>query len=223
MKRELPKLSELHHDPETAFKNDELNLLLNQSPHERWIKKHPIITVLNDEGKQTKLQYLPVEKVEFLLTRIFQEWRREVKDIQLCLNSMVATVRIHYKNPVTGEWSYHDGVGACPIQTDKDAKAGDFSALKTSGVQMAAPSAVSYALKDAADCLGKLFGKDLNRRDTSAFSGAYSSKVQTSIETAHGSASTEDATKGTPVTQASIKAKYTPPANPTKDEDDFDL
>lgn len=208
MAKPLPKLSELHHDPEVAFKHDELNLLLNQSPHDKWIKKHPIITVLNDEGKNTKLQYLPVEKVEFLLTRIFQEWRREVKAVQLILNSVVATVRIHYKNPVTGEWSYHDGVGACPIQTDSQAAAGDFSKLKTAGVQMAAPAAVSYALKDAAECLGKLFGKDLNRRDTSAFSGAYSKPKDEDKED-----------EGTPVTQSSIKAIYKPP----KEEEDFDL
>ena len=221
MKRELPKLVDLHHDAEVAFKNDELNLLLNQSPHEKWIKKHPIITVLNDEGKNTKLQYLPVEKVEFLLTRIFQEWRREVKSVQLVLNSMVAIVRVHYKNPVTGEWSYHDGCGACPIQTEQGAAAGDFSKLRTAGVQMAAPAAVSYALKDAAECLGKLFGKDLNRRDTSAFSGAYSTPPKEKFKQVDENGEPVNEEEGTPVTQSSIKAKYTPPK--TEDNDDFEL
>ena len=199
--RALPTLAELHHNPEIAFKNDELNLLLNQPPHEKWIKKHPIITVLNDEGKNVKLQYLPVEKVEFMLTRIFQEWRREIKNIHLVLNSIVATVRVHYLNPVTGEWSYHDGCGACPIQTESGSAAGDFSKLRTAGVQMAAPAAVSYALKDAAECLGKLFGKDLNRRDTSTFSGAYGKPEEKKEEELK------------PVTQASIK----------ESNNDFDL
>lgn len=206
-RQQLPNLADLHRSPEEAFKEDQLNLLLNQPPHEKWIKKHPIITVLNDEGKNVKLQYLPVEKVEFMLTRIFQQWRREIKNVQLILNSVVATVRVHYLNPVTGEWSYHDGCGACPVQTDKDAKAGDFSSLKTSGVQMAAPAAVSYALKDAAECLGKLFGKDLNRRDTSAFKGAYMGEE-------------EKRPKSTPANTSA--SEYETPIG-EKIEDDFDL
>ncbi len=202
--RQLPKLNELHHDPDTAFKNDEFNYLVNQQPFEKWIKRHPIVTVLNDEGKNTKLQYLPVEKVELLLTRIFQHWRREVVSVQLILNSVVAHVRLHYLHPVTGEWEFHDGVGACPIQTKSGAAAGDFSQLQTSGVQMAAPAAVSYALKDAAECIGKLFGKDLNRRDTSAFSGAYGQQVSKKEEV-------EVDNEPKPVRQADIKATYKAP------------
>jgi hypothetical protein len=212
--RALPKLHELHHDPDVAFKNDEFNYLVNQQPFEKWIKRHPIVTVLNDEGKNVKLQYLPVEKVELLLTRIFQQWKREVKDIQLVLNSIVATVRLWYLHPVSGEWEFHDGVGACPIQTKSGAAAGDFSQLQTSGVQMAAPAAVSYALKDAAECIGKLFGKDLNRRDTSAFSGAYGQVIKKIEEVLE-----EDLAK--PIKQADIKATYTP--LPPETDNEFEM
>ena len=34
---------------------------------------------------------------------------------------------------------------------------------------MAAPSAESFAIKDAAEKLGKIFGKDLNRKDAMAY------------------------------------------------------
>jgi hypothetical protein len=37
----------------------------------------------------------------------------------------------------------------------------------------ALPSAESYALKDAAEKIGDLFGRNLNRKDTIAFSGRY--------------------------------------------------
>ena len=37
----LPKLADLHHDVQAAFKNDQLNLLLNQPPHVAWLKKFP--------------------------------------------------------------------------------------------------------------------------------------------------------------------------------------
>src|SRR5678809_1631494 len=111
----LPSLAELHHSPEEAFKNDALNYLLNQPPHEAWLKKHPMITVKDETGKQVKLKYIPIDKIEFMLTRIFQQWRREVKDIKLILNSVVATVRLHYLNPITGQWEFHDG--ACLLYT----------------------------------------------------------------------------------------------------------
>ncbi len=42
---------------------------------------------------------------------------------------------------------------------------------------MALPSAKSYAIKDAADHLGSLFGRDLNRKDAPAFSPTYSDPV----------------------------------------------
>ena len=33
----LPSLAELHHNVEEAFKNDELNALLNQPVHSSWV------------------------------------------------------------------------------------------------------------------------------------------------------------------------------------------
>lgn len=163
MDNKLPTLADLHHDVQAAFKNDQLNALLNQPPHQSWIKKHPM----------TKTDYLPVDKVEFMLTRIFGEWRLEIKEIKPAFNSMLALVRLHYRHPITAEWMYHDGTGAMPIQTDAGKSAADLGAIKSAAVQMAAPGAVSYALKDAAEHLGALFGRDLNRKDTVLFAGAY--------------------------------------------------
>ena len=60
---------------------------------------------------------------------------------------------------------FQDGVGAAPLQTDKGAGAVDFNAIKSDAVMKAAPAAESYAVKDAAEKIGKLFGKDMNRAD----------------------------------------------------------
>lgn len=171
---QLPTLAELHHDPQQAFKNDQLNLLLNQPPHASWLKQHPTVKAKNNHGQLVPAQYLPIDKVEFLLTRIFQEWRVEVKEVQALFQSIAVTVRLHYRNPLTGEWCYQDGCGASPVQTDSGKSAADLGAIKSAGVQMAVPSAESYAIKDAAEKLGALFGKDLNRRDIIMFAGAYS-------------------------------------------------
>jgi hypothetical protein len=163
MSKELVKLSELHHDVQVAFKNDALKLLLNQQPHDSWVKKHPM----------TKNPYLPIDKVEFMLDRIFQEWKVEVVREGVMFNSIYVTVRLHYKDPVTGEWRFHDGVGAKACQLDSGSKSSQMENIKEAAVMMALPIAKSLAIKDAADHLGKLFGRDLNRKDTVNFAGAY--------------------------------------------------
>lgn len=167
-KKNLPTLAELHHDVQAAFKQDQLNLLLNQPVPQAWIKDHPF-------AKNVK--YIPIEKVEFLLTRIFQEWRVEILSEGQLFNSVYCKVRLHYKNPLTGEWSYHDGVGAVDVQTAKGESAADLSKIVANAVMKALPAAESYAIKDAAEKLGELFGKNLNRKDTMAFSGAYSENI----------------------------------------------
>ena len=162
----LPKLADLHHDVQAAFKNDQLNLLLNQPPHVAWLKSFPAEMGI-------KGQYMPIDKIQFLLTRIFGEWHPEVMSYKVMFQSVAVHVRLHYKNPLTGEWSFKDGLGAAGIQTDKGASAADLGAIKLWAVQMALPIAKVAAIKDAADELGALFGRDLNRKDVVQFAGAF--------------------------------------------------
>lgn len=168
-KTNLPTLADLHHDVNAAFKNDQLNLLLNQPPHVGWLKKFPTEMGIVGGG-----EYLPIDKVDFMLKRIFGKTRIEVRQVQQLFQSIQVTVRIHYIDPTTGEWEWQDGVGAAPVQTDKGASAADLGAIKNRAVQIAVPIAKSAAKKDAAEELGALFGRDLNRKDTILFSGAYS-------------------------------------------------
>lgn len=155
-KKNLPALNDLYQDVELAAKKNDLNILLNQPPKAEWVKQNKYAGNTN---------YIPIEKVEYLLTAIYQSWRAEIKNVQVIANSVVLTVRLHVQNPITGEWDWQDGIGASPIQTEKGAAATDFTKVNTSAVQMAAPAAESYAIKDAAEKLGKIFGKDINRKD----------------------------------------------------------
>ena len=157
-KRNLPTIQQLREEAsiEAMQKDNLLNVLLNHEPDPAWLKEHPMVR---------GLMYIPIGRIEWLLTRIFVNWHVEIKSIQLIGNSVVAIIRLHYQNITDDEWSYTDGVGASPLQTDKDAGAIDFNKLKSSAVMLAAPAAESYAVKDAAEKLGKLFGKDISRKD----------------------------------------------------------
>jgi Rad52/22 family double-strand break repair protein len=162
----LPTLKELHLAPDQAFKSDALNVLLNQPVPQKWVKDHPMAA---------GVKYLPIDKVEFMLTRIFQEWKVEVVNYAALFQSVSVHVRLHYKNPITGEWLYQDGLGAVAVQTDKGASAADLSKIKSDAIMKALPAAESYAIKDAAEKLGTIFGKNLNRKDAISFeAGSYS-------------------------------------------------
>lgn len=152
----LPAIRDIYSDSVDIIKENNLNVLLNQPPKESWIKQHPI-------AKNVK--YIPIERVEYLLTSIFIKWHVEVKSVQLVANSVVVIVRLHYMNPVTNEMEYQDGIGASPLQTDKGASATDWTQIKSDAVMKSAPAAESFAVKDAAEKIGNLFGKDLNRAD----------------------------------------------------------
>lgn len=168
----LPTLSELQLDLEKALQSDKLNLLLNQPCPESWVKKNKFVTAKDANGRNVESKYLPIDKVEYLLLRIFGRWRREIISVTQTANSVMAIVRLHVLNPVTQEWDWHDGIGAVPIQQDSGASATDVNAIKKNAIQIAAPSAVTYALKNAAERLGSIFGRDLDKPNALQYTGA---------------------------------------------------
>jgi len=156
-KKQLPILRDLY-DGDLELKGDQnnINILVNQPPKSDWIKEHPFAR---------GVKYIPIERIEYLLTRLFLRWRVEVKEVQTIANSISVTVRLHYQNIENNEWSWQDGVGAAPIQTEKDAGAMEWDRVRADSVMKALPAAKTYAVKDAAELIGKIFGKDLNRKD----------------------------------------------------------
>lgn len=166
--KKLPTLAELVSNDDATLRDKEnaLMVLLNHEPPKDWIKKHPF----------AKIDYLPIERVEYLLSRIFGKWWVDVKNIQVVANAVVVTVRVNVINPITGESDYQEGVGAAPIQTDKGATAMDLNSVKADAVMKAAPAAKSYAIKDACEHWGKMFGKDLNRKDEISYESLISER-----------------------------------------------
>lgn len=165
----LPTLQELYDDKIEIVKQNKLNLILNSEPKADWIKSHPFVK---------NLKYLPIERVEYLLTMIFTRWHVEIKDVKLIANSVVVTIKLFVQDPITGEMMFQDGLGAMSIQVQKGSGATEFEKMNHSAIQIGAPAAESYAIKDAAEKLGRIFGKDLNRKDTIA----YADRLHASIE-----------------------------------------
>jgi hypothetical protein len=170
---QLPTIAQIYADEklQPIARDNAFQVLINQEPKNEWIKDHPIakVEVLNAQGQKVKApaKYIPIERIEWLLINIFLKYKVEIKQVQLLANSIVVSVRLFYYDHISKEWHWQDGVGAAPIQTDSGS--GAAGNIKSSAVQMAAPAAETYAIKDAAEKIGRLFGKDLNRADRSSF------------------------------------------------------
>lgn len=156
----LPTLQELYSDAGEALKADQFTVLLNQQPPASWVKEHPFIR---------GYKYLPIDKVEFLLKRIFKRYRIEVLREGTSFNGVYVVVRVNYLHPLTGEWDFHDGIGAVQLQTAKGTSPADLANINNGALSMAFPIAKTIAIKDACDSLGTTFGADLNRKDTISY------------------------------------------------------
>lgn len=169
VKYKIPTMDELITKSETDLKLDKLTVLLNQEPPKAWISEHPIIKIkkiVSGQETSVPLPYLSIDKIEYLFARIYGGYSTRINDVKVIANSVCVTVTVSVTNPITGLTEAHDGIGAAPIQTDSGKGAMDWNFAKSSGVQIAAPAAETYAIKDAAEKFGKIFGKDLSRRDT---------------------------------------------------------
>lgn len=159
--QKLPTLAEIHEENlEVAFKNEQLNLILNSQPKQEWIKIHPFIK---------DYKYIPIDKIEYLLRRIFKFYRIEILRESVAFNGVYVVVRVHYLNPVTNQWDFHDGIGAQQLQTKAGTSAADLININNGAVSMAFPIAKTVAIKDACDHFGSLFGANLNRKDSIAY------------------------------------------------------
>lgn len=151
--------------------NEELQeKFLMLPPNPRWIKQHPYVKVEKKDANgvivKVPLEYLPIDKIEFLLKILFKRHRIEVLREGTAFNGVYTVVRVSYFNSLYNEWEHQEGIGAMQLQTAKGTSPADLANINNAALQMAFPAAKSYAIKDACDHIGNIFGKDLNRKDT---------------------------------------------------------
>lgn len=163
---DLAKLTTDEKLPELA-KKDSLVEFLNSTPPTTWLED------VVDMNGRVKAKTMPIGRIEWLLTNTFQEWYVEVLKTETMFNSLVVTVRVFYKDPVDQEWHHQDGVGAAPARTKKGASAADMSQIQSDAVQTGLPAAKSFAIKDACDHIGRIFGRDVNRKGSYGYTPKY--------------------------------------------------
>ena len=155
-------LKELAANPEFCAKMDAFKTLMSSPPVKKWVKEHHDLK----DNAGNAIKYLPIEAVEGLLDMIFPVWQVEIKSVTPIFNSINVTIRLHYQHPVDMQFYFHDGVGAKELQTRKNTGTlkPTFENILYGAVERAVPIAKSQALKDAVGHIGKIFGRDLNRK-----------------------------------------------------------
>ena len=158
-------MEELQHptivDRELLKRLQKFNLQLSRTP--------PKVATERLEGKD--ILHVPISVIENTLRRIyFGMYSIELLDIKLMVNEVVCTARIRVYHPVFGCWLNYDGVGAVAVQQVSGSKVADFMQTKLTGaIHKNAGAAYSFAIKNAAKRIGKVFGADLNRKYEDAY------------------------------------------------------
>ena len=153
----LPTLSELKNNSLKLSKEQKaVNALMNQDPPSEWIK-------VNKYANGAK--YVPIDIVEYLLRSLYPNSHRiELLDQGIAFNAVWVKIRLHYRDLVTGEWMFHDGIGASDVQVKSGSSPSELNNINKNAIAMAFPIAESEAIKDASHKLGRIFGSDINRK-----------------------------------------------------------
>jgi hypothetical protein len=129
------------------------NRMLDKDPPKSWVKKNQGVS------------YMPIRIKEDLLRSIFGVFQTEIVGVPRILgNSIVVDVHLKVYHPLMQEWITYAGTGAVPIQTEKGAGPLEFDKINPMALHKNVPSALSFAISNAANKIGRLFGAGLNSK-----------------------------------------------------------
>lgn len=139
----------------------EFQARLNKEPDAREFEPTP-------DGKA---RTLPISFVQMTLDELYLgQWESSDPTYQQIFNEVVATVCLTVTHPVTGEKMRRTGWASVVITQDKDALVSDFNVTKKkNALDLAFPKLGAEAFKSAAQSLGKIFGRDINRKKVDTF------------------------------------------------------
>jgi len=127
-----------------------------------------------DKTPDGKAQTLPISFVEMTLDELFLgQWELSDVHAQQIFNEVVGTGILTVWHPVTGRPLKRAGFGAVVITQDKDALVSDFNMTKKkNALDLTFPKLKAEITKNAAQTLGKIFGRDINRKLRDVFKPA---------------------------------------------------
>lgn len=117
---------------------------------------------------------LPISFVEMTLDELFLgQWETSDPVYQQIFNEIVGSLVLTVWHPITGRAIKRAGFASVVITQDAGAKLADFNMTKKkNALDLTFPKLKAECVKNAAQSLGKVFGRDINRKDKDVFKPA---------------------------------------------------
>lgn len=121
-----------------------------------------------------KAKTLPISFVQMTLDEIYLgQWEVSEPSFQQIFNEVVGCAVLTVIHPVTDRPIRRTGWASVVITQDKDAAMAEFNTTKKkNALDLAFPKLGAEILKNAAQSLGKVFGRDINRKHKDVFKPA---------------------------------------------------
>ena len=132
-----------------------------------------------------KAKTLPISYVEMTLDEIYLgQWDVSDTTYTQVFNEVVGTGLLTVWNPITGKPTRRSGFASIVITQDKDALLQDFnSTKKKNALDLSFPKLKAEITKNAAQTLGKVFGRDMNRKQQDTFKPAFKTLTDEGFKT----------------------------------------
>lgn len=117
-----------------------------------------------DKTADGRAKTIGISHIEMTLDEYFLGlWETENFRWSVISNEVVGSIDLVVTHPVTGQKYKRVGAASIIIMVDKGASALDVSKKKANALDLGFPKLKAECTKNAAQSLGKLFGRDLNR------------------------------------------------------------
>lgn len=143
-------------DPEFLKRIQKFQELLNKQPDPKAL----------DKTADGKAQTVTISHIEMTLDELFfGQWSLSEPKYQREFNEVIGSAVLTVIHPITGREIKRLGFAAILITQDSGSSLQDFNiAKKKNALDLSFPKLKAEILKNAAQSLGKVFGRDLNRK-----------------------------------------------------------
>jgi hypothetical protein len=127
-----------------------------------------------DKTPDGKANTLPISFVEMTLDELFMgQWDTINFKYEQVFNEVIGSLELIVINPVTDRPTIRTGAASVIITQDEGAKLADFNMTKKkNAMDLTFPKLKAECTKNAAQTLGKIFGRDINRKSRDVFKPA---------------------------------------------------
>ena len=128
-----------------------------------------------DKTPDGKARTLPISFVEMTLDELFLgQWETSEATYQQLFNEVVGSLVLTVWHPITGRPIRRVGFASVVITQDANATIQEFNTTKKkNALDMSFPKLKAECTKNAAQTLGKIFGRDLNRKKVDSYTPTY--------------------------------------------------